>query len=269
MELEIEGKVAAVAASSNGLGLASAVELAKAGARVGLCGRDSGRLEAAVRQVEAGAKGAHRDPGAVLGIVADLATEAGPSRFIDAIEERLGQVDILVVNNGGPAAGGPLALGPGDWQRAFELTFLSATRLVSRVAPGMVARRWGRIIFLTSTSVKQPIGDLALSTSIRSAVTAYAKTLSDELARHGVTVNSVAPGATLTERLRTLIARRAAESGKTEAESREALESSIPARRLGRPEELAAAVAFLASARASYITGVVLPVDGGAVRSLA
>ncbi len=267
MDLRIEGKVAAVSAASSGLGAAVANSLALEAVKVGICSRDEGRIESAARTIldEARETGAAAD---LLPVVADLATEAGPVEFINAVRQQFGQVDILVVNNGGPPSGGPLAHGDLAWKDAFELTFLSARRLVATVIEGMRDRRWGRIIFITSVSVKQPIGDLALSTAVRSAVVGYAKTLADELAASGITVNCIAPGSILTQRLNSLLRSRAEGTGESLETVSSALTAQIPCGRFGRPEELAAAVTFLASDCASFITGTVLPVDGGQVRSL-
>jgi 3-oxoacyl-[acyl-carrier protein] reductase len=260
--------VAAVAAASSGLGYACALELAREGALVSICSRDEGRAGGAAASIR---ETVERETGRiprVLGLAADLASPDGPGSFLRATEGGLGPADILIANNGGPRPGGPLALSGDDWKAAFDLTFLSAVRLASLAAPGMRERGWGRIVFITSVSVKQPIGDLAASTALRSGVVGLAKTLSDELAGDGVTVNCVAPGSIRTARLESLLEGRAAAQGTDRASLEARIEASIPARRFGRPEELAAAVAFLASARASYITGAVLAIDGGVVRSL-
>jgi len=271
MDLGLQGKVAAVAAASSGLGKAVAMALAAEGMSVAVSSRDEARIRAAAAAIDEGARrsrsGAHAPPPA-LPVAADLATVDGPERFVRAAEERFGRVDVLVANCGGPPPGPAAGLGEEEWARAIPVTLLSAVRLARAALPGMRERRWGRILFIASTSVKQPIENLALSTSLRSAVAGYAKSLSDELAAEGITVNVIAPGSISTQRLEDLIAARARDRGIETAAARSALIEKIPARRLGRPEELAAAVAFLASEGASYISGVVLAVDGGAVRSI-
>jgi 3-oxoacyl-[acyl-carrier protein] reductase len=268
MHLGLEGKVAAVAAASSGLGLACALELAREGAAVAICSRDENRVLAAAASIRASIERETSRTPAVLGVAADLAAAGGPEAFLRAAERELGPPAILVANCGGPRPGGPLSLGDDDWKAAFDVTFLSSVRLAGAAAPGMRDRGWGRIVFITSISVKQPIGDLAASTALRSGVVGFAKTLSDELAACGVTVNCVAPGSIRTARLESLLESRAAARGIGRERLEAELEAAIPARRFGRPEELAAAVAFLASERASYITGTVLAIDGGVVRSL-
>jgi 3-oxoacyl-[acyl-carrier protein] reductase len=268
MDLGLEGKVAAVAAASSGLGYACALELAREGAAVAICSRDEKRIARAAALIRGEVERKDGRTPSVIGIVADLAAPDGPASFLLATARELGPASILVANNGGPRPGGPLSLSGEEWKEAFDTTFLSAARLAQAAAPPMREKGWGRIIFITSVSVKQPIGDLAASTALRSGVVGLAKTLSDELAGHGVTINCVAPGSIRTARLEALIERRAAAQGIDQGGLEALLEASIPAGRFGRAEELAAAVAFLASERASYITGVVLAIDGGVVRSL-
>jgi 3-oxoacyl-[acyl-carrier protein] reductase len=235
---------------------------------VAISARDGRRLEEAAGSIRAAAAARGRPGAQVLAVPADLATSTGPESFIAAAAAGLGPCDILVANCGGPKPGRGLALRDQDWKEAFDLTFLSSSRLVAAAAPGMRDRGWGRIIFITSITVRQPVGDLVLSTALRSAVTGYAKTLADDLAPHGVTVNCVAPGSIATARLESLLLGQAESRGVDPARLRAEREAAIPARRFGQPEEFAAVVAFLASARASYVTGVTLAVDGGAVRSL-
>jgi len=262
MDLGLRGKVALVAASSRGLGRAAAAELAREGARVALCARNAEELQAtaeAIRQ-ETGAE--------VLAIPADLTRAEDIQRLVTQVEARFGRADILVTNAGGPPGGSFEDFDDEAWRRAWELTFMSAVRLIRAVLPGMKARRWGRIINITSVSVKQPLPDLILSNAYRAAVAGVAKTLANDLAPLGITVNNVCPGWTLTDRVQELVERRAAQQGISFEEALKAATASIPMRRMGRPEELAALIAFLASERAAYITGTTIPVDGGSVQGL-
>jgi 3-oxoacyl-[acyl-carrier protein] reductase len=268
MDLGLSGRVAAVAAASSGLGYAAALELAREGARVSICSRDRGRLDEALASLRAELAKTGAAPAELHAVAADLSSSEGPRRFVGETTERFGAPDILVASSGGPPPGRPLELADAAWEDGFALTFQSARRLAEAAIPAMRARRWGRIIFVTSISVKQPIEGLVISTALRSAVTGYAKALSDELAADGITVNCVAPGSTRTARLESLLESRARRQGLPLAEIEKALVEEIPARRFGTPAEFAAAVAFLASARASYISGTVLPIDGGLVRSL-
>jgi 3-oxoacyl-[acyl-carrier protein] reductase len=262
MDLGLEGRVAIVAAASSGIGFAAARELAREGARVFLCSRDEERAQAAAERIrkETGAE--------VLGVRADVTSDEDAARFVRLAEERAGRVDICVTNAGGSPASRFAETSLEMYRKAFELNALSAIRLAQLVVPSMRERRWGRIINITSISVKQPINGLLLSNTIRAGLTGWAKTLSTEIASDGVTVNSVAPGYTLTEHQDELAEVRGRATGKTKEEMIEMWAAEIPIRRLASAEEIAAAVAFLASERASYITGVTLQVDGGWVRSL-
>ena len=251
MNLQIAGKTALVTGGSKGIGYAIAEGLVAEGARVVVSARDQGILEAAVQRLGEGG-------GDVAAIAADVSSAKGVRALVDATFERVGRVDVLVANAGGPPAGLPSNLDDAAWARATELTLMSAVRLARGVLPGMRERGWGRIVNVTSLSVKQPINDLTLSNALRSAVTAFARTLANEVAGEGVTVNAVAPGYTATERLEELFA---------DDYARARLLASIPTKRFATPQEVAAAAVFLCSQQAAYLTGQTLVVDGGMVAS--
>lgn len=262
MDLGLQDKVAVVLASTAGLGLASARALASEGARVAISGRDEKRLWEAHSQLE------HEFPGRVIGERLDVVDSAAMQAHISRIRDRWGAVDVLVTNAGGPKPAAAAELGDDDLRAAFELTMRSTIAAIRCVLPAMRAQHWGRIIALTSSSVRQPIAGLALSNAFRAGLTGYLKTLSSEVAREGVLVNSICTGMFDTDRLRELFDVRAAKSGRTAVEERAAIEREIPVGRIGRVEEFGALVAFLASERASFLCGLALPIDGGASRSL-
>jgi 3-oxoacyl-[acyl-carrier protein] reductase len=251
MNLQIAGKIALVTGGSQGIGLAISKALAAEGARVILSARHEDRL---YREVEA----IRLRGGEAFGIAADVSDPTQISKLFNKAEMILGSPDILIVNAGGPSRGRADALNDDDWAQAYELTLMSAVRLTKAALPYMKAQAWGRIVNITSLSVKQPIANLALSNSLRSAVTGFAKTLSSEIASYGITVNNVAPGYTDTERLNELF--------KNE-EEKQAFAQRIPAKRLATPAEVAAAAVFLSSQQAAYITGQTIVVDGGWVAS--
>jgi 3-oxoacyl-[acyl-carrier protein] reductase len=254
--------VALVAAASRGIGYAAALELAREGARVFLCSRDERRASEAAEKI-------HNETGAnVAGIAADVTNAADVEQFVKLAAERAGRIDICVTNAGGPPATTFDNTDIEMFREAFELNGLSAIRLAKLVLPGMRERKWGRIVNVTTISVKQPVDGLLLSNTVRAGLTSWAKTVSNEVAADGVTINNVAPGYTLTERQDELAVARGKALGKSKEEMMAMWASQTPAHRIAAPEEIAAAIAFLASERASYITGVTLQVDGGWTRGL-
>jgi 3-oxoacyl-[acyl-carrier protein] reductase len=262
MDLGLKGKVALVAASSKGLGRAIAEELAAEGAHLVLCARGKETLEETAKSIrkQAAVK--------VVAVVADVSDPKDAARVVKAAFDEFGRVDILVANSGGPPSGPFQSLTSEMWDEATRLLLKSAVELTRAVLPGMKERKWGRILNVTSIAAKQPIEGLMLSNSLRAAVIGFARTLATEVAPFGVTVNNLLPGYTRTDRVQELA--RAA-GGKARASNTDIVskwEKEIPMGRLGEPREFAALAAFLASERASYITGSSIAVDGGWIRSL-
>jgi 3-oxoacyl-[acyl-carrier protein] reductase len=253
MDLGLENKVAFIAASSDGLGKAVAAELANEGAHIIICGRNTARLQSALEELNAIGNGT------VHAIEADLTIASDRKRLIAKALSYYPVIDILVTNSGGPPTGQFTELDPKEWQKAFDQLLVSTTDLVRGFLPGMQQQRWGRIISITSQAVKQPVNNLILSNSIRASVVGLMKTLATELGPDNITVNNVMPGYTSTSRLERLIEANPAFKNAT---------TEIPLGRFGQPNEFASAVAFLASNRASYITGVSLPIDGGWIQSI-
>ncbi len=249
MDLLIAGKSALVTGASKGIGFAVASALAEEGVRLVINARDAGALAEAAERLRA--TGAEVHP-----VSGDVSQPKQVKALLSAARAAVGDVSILVANAGGPPTGSAETLDDAAWAQGFELTLMSAVRLARGVVPAMKAAGWGRVVFFTSLSVKAPIANLTLSNAFRSGVTAFARTLANEVAEHGVTVNSVAPGYTLTERLDELIA---------DDYARARLVSTIPAKRFGQPDEIASAAAYLCSARSGYVTGQTLVVDGGMV----
>ncbi len=262
MDLGLTGKVALVAAASKGLGRAVAEELAAEGAHLVLCARTDDTLQqtcAAIREASGGR---------VLGVAADVAQPADVARLVQTALTEFGRIDILVTNAGGPPAGTFEQHDAAAWAAATNLLLTSVVELTRAVLPGMKARGWGRILNITSIAVKQPVGGLLLSNSLRAAVTGMARTLANEVAAAGITVNNILPGYTRTERVEHLASAAAAREGISEDEATARWTNEIPMRRLGEPREFAALAAFLCSERASYITGTSTAVDGGWLKGL-
>ncbi|HUP89907.1 MAG TPA: SDR family oxidoreductase [Longimicrobiales bacterium] len=262
MDLGLRGKFAFVAASSRGLGRAVADELGAEGANVAVCARNEQLIHDVAREI------ADKHRVKTFAIAADLSEDGEAERAVNAALKEFGRVDVLVTNAGGPAAGKFESHDDQAWSNAIKLNLQSAIGLTRAALPGMKERRWGRIINITSIAVKQPVDNLILSNSVRAAVVGMARTLANEVASFKVTVNNVLPGYTRTERIDELTAFSAKQTGKTEDEIRGVWEQQIPIGRLGEPHEFAALVAFLASERASYITGSSIAVDGGWIKGL-
>jgi 3-oxoacyl-[acyl-carrier protein] reductase len=261
MDLGLAGKVAVVGASSRGLGRASALALAREGARVTICARTAADLEAAAADIRA------QTGGKVLAVPADLTTAAGVDSVVAATIERFGGVDVLVNNSGGPALGKFADFTDDDWRQGFEVVTLNFVRFVRAVLPHMREQRWGRVIGIQSSSVKQPVENIDLSNGIRPGIAGLAKAIMPDLARDGITINLVLPGMFLTSRLSPGLGRGDAAADRALEEQLAPLAATIPVRRLGQPIELGSLVAFLASEQAAYITGAVFQIDGGSIRS--
>ena len=262
MDLGLKGKVAIVTASSRGIGRAAAAVLAAEGARIAMCARTAADVMTAADQIRG------RTGSDVLAVPADLTKAEDIQRIVGRTVEAYGTVNILVNNAGGPPPGAFDGVGEAEWQAAFELTLLSVVRMTRAVLPLMRQVGGGVIINLQSTSVKVPLDNLILSNALRSGVIGLAKSLSFELAKDGIRVNNVLPGAIMTDRQREMLALQSARSGKSVDEIVRLREAAIPLGRFGDPEDLGNMIAFLASERARYVTGVTVQVDGGLVRSL-
>jgi 3-oxoacyl-[acyl-carrier protein] reductase len=244
VDLGLNNKTALVTGASRGLGKAVAAALVAEGAKVAICARDTTRLEAAAKEIGA------------IGIAADLSQAGAVDAVLRQATDKLGGIEILVVNTGGPPAGGFSAISDDAWRKAFEALWISAVDLIRGALPDMRQRRWGRIMIVTSISAKEPLPNLMISSALRPGLHGLVNALSREVAADGVTVNAIMPGYTLTERIR--------EIGVDEKQ----VAAQIPAGRMGRPEEFAALAAFLASEQAGYICGQAIACDGGFLRSI-
>lgn len=262
MDLGLQGRVAIVAAASKGLGRAVAEELAREGAEVAICSRSTADLQTVAANIR------NFTGREVLHQAVDVTDQAAITGFVKAVAERFGRVDICVTNSGGPPSQSFADTNPRDWQSAVNLLLMSTVYFAKETLPLMQQKKWGRFITITSSAVKQPVDGLLLSNSIRSAVTGLARTLANEYAAHGITVNNVCPGYTRTSRLDGLAATVSQRTGGSPEQVFADWTRQVPAGRLGTPQEFAALVAFLASDRAGYINGTSIAVDGGMVRSL-
>ena len=262
MNLGIKDKVALVAASSQGIGRATAEAFAAEGCRIAMCARNRQTLETAAQKIR------KEYDVEVFEQAVDVTDAPAVTRFVATVAEKLGGVDICVTNAGGPPAKGFLATTLEDWQRALDANFLSTVYFAREVIPHMQKKKWGRIITLTSITTKQPVGDLVLSNAVRAAVVGLVKSLANEFGKDGILVNNVGPGFTATDRLKELARSGAAASGKSERDFFDRWAADAPVQRLGEPREVAEAIVWLASERASYITGQTVLVDGGMYKGL-
>ncbi len=262
MDLGLKNRVALIAASSQGLGLATAEAFAAEGCRVAMCARNQQTLAAAAAKIR------KQHNAEVFAEALDVADSAAVAEFVAAVANKFGSVDICVTNAGGPPAKGFLATTLDDWQRALELNFLSTVYFAREVIPLMQRNHWGRIVTITSITTKQPVADLVLSNAVRAAVVGLVKSLANEFGKDGILVNNVGPGFTATDRLKDLAKARSSATGKNEQEIFDAWAADAPLKRLGEPRELAETVVWLASERASYVTGQTVLVDGGMYKGL-
>jgi 3-oxoacyl-[acyl-carrier protein] reductase len=257
MNLNLTNKTALVCGASQGLGLACAIELALLGANVIVASRSDDKLRSVVKQLDASAGQKHQF------LVLDLAQPQTVKQSVQSFLSKGNVIHILVNNAGGPPSGPMLDTNPDDMEKAFRTHVISSHLLAQLVVPGMIDSQFGRIINIVSTSVKQPINGLGISNLVRAAVANWAKTLANEIAGFGITVNNVLPGFTNTERLNYLFSKQASDQGVSKEDIFNKTIASIPAKRVGEAAEFGAAVAFLCSPAASYINGINLPVDGG------
>ena len=255
MELNLKNRVVLVTAGSKGIGLATAMGFHACGAKVAICSRSQDKLDAAAAQM----------PGC-LALIGDVSQAQDIERVVDAATREFGGIDILVNNAGGPPPGLFAELADDDWEKAVELTLMSVVRATRLVLPHMQSQKWGRIVNISSSGVKQPVPGLTLSNSIRMAVLGWAKTLANQVAADNVLVNTVCPGFTQTDRVAQILEQQSAASGKSVDEIAAGMAAQIPMQRIGQPEEIANLAVFLGSEAASYMTGTAIQVDGGSVQ---
>lgn len=260
MDLLLKGKSVLITAASMGIGRATAELFISEGCKVAICSRKKENLIKTTQEI----KSIYNvEP---LWIVCDINKLADIENVIQTVKKSFGDIDILVNNCGGPVPGFFENLTEKNWEEAFEQILMSAVRFTKLVLPGMKSKNWGRIINITSLSVKQPVDNLILSNSLRSAVTGWAKTLSNQVGKYNITINNVAPGYTLTARLYELAVNRAKQSGDSHEHVLASMANEVPMKRLGRPDEVASLIVYLASEQAGYITGSTIAVDGGVIK---
>jgi len=262
MELDLKNKTVLITGGSKGIGRATAELFIKEGCKVAICSRSQANLISAVAEIK---KSYNIEP---LWIVCDLTKDSDIENAVNVVKKNFGPIDILVNNVGGPVPGKFTDLNDDDWFYAFEQLLMSTVRMIKRVLPDMKGKKWGRIINITSLSVKQPVDNLILSNSIRSAITAMAKTLSNEIGSFNITVNNVAPGYTLTGRLYELAVNKAKETGESHEHILANMSAEVPLKRLARPDEIGSLIVYLSSEQASFITGTTILIDGGVVKSI-
>src|SRR5262252_2550541 len=262
METGLRNRVAIVAASSQGLGRAAAEAFAAEGCRVAMCSRNRSVLESAAEAIR------QKYRAQVLAEPFDVSDHDDVVGFVNTVAEKFGGIDICVTNSGGPPAKGFLDTTMEEWKRAVELNFMSTVYFAHAVIPHMQSQKWGRIITITSVTTKQPVADLVYSNAVRAAVVGLVKSLANEFGKDGILVNNVGPGFTATDRLIELAKARSAATGKAEKDFLDGWAAEAPVKRLGEPRELADTIVWLASERASYITGQTVLVDGGMYKGL-
>ncbi len=262
MDFGLKGRSVLVAASSDGIALAAVETFAGEGARIAMCSRDEKKLQAAAKRVRS------KYGVEVIAEAVDVTDEAAIKKFVGQVAEEFGSVDVCVANAGGPPARMFLSTTTEEWHNAVELNFMSVVHFARAVIPLMQQKKWGRIVTITSVSVRQPVSDLVYSNAVRAGVLGLVKSLSNEFGKDGITVNNVAPGYTATARLRELLQKCAADMGVSEEEYTKGMAAGFPLQRVGSPEEIADAIVWLASERASYVTGQTLLVDGGVFKGI-
>ncbi|HKD80484.1 MAG TPA: SDR family oxidoreductase [Candidatus Angelobacter sp.] len=262
MDLGLKGRGVIVAASSQGIGLATAEAFAREGAQVAMCARTEKTLLDAAEAIR------NRTSAEVYAEALDVTDAVAVQRFVEQVAKRFGRIDVCVTNAGGPPAKNFLSLSADEWRKAVDLNLMSVVHLAKAVIPHMQRHRWGRIVTITSISVKQPIADLVLSNSVRAAVVGLVKSLSNEFGKDGILVNNVGPGYTSTDRLQELAQVRALAAGSSPQQICESWAAETPVKRLGTPEEIANVIVWLASVQASYVTGQTVLADGGIYRGL-